>query len=854
MGEWFPVEIMWRNALAVIPLAVAVALICRLLPARPSTRHALWLVVLGLLVAAPLLPAPRIPAIKQVVPDIQRTVPDVERPAPKTESTSSVVGAPRALPSPSPSPGMSPARPVRRDPPKLDRPSPQPAVALPPTIFSGFQHRPLRSPTPETAPGVSPGPATPEPDPARARPSAGESIGIPADRTPVAPWRALPEGEASWSSDWKAWTSQLAAIRDAVMGLPPIPLTLWMGGLAVLLIVGAGRVSRSSRLVRAARPAPPSVRRVVAEAAERMGLRRPPITLMVDQRISPMLWCGRPPRLLLPQGLWSQLDPVGRSAVVVHELAHLRRRDHWVCWAEMIVSLLYWWHPVVWWIRRRLREEADLACDIWVTALHPAGRRAYAEALLETRRYHISSKHNAVPSVGLGASTARAKRFARRLTMVMTAQISPRFSLRGAALVSAVGLAAYLASPLWACPPEDKDPCKVKEVQKKSKGSTKHRLLVPPAPPAPAAPATAPRAPEDGPTTFERFMRQRGDREGMSLEERIRELEREIEQLYQELQRLQGVPRAAFAVPPELAVLSGVFGAPEEEAPVKAGGNCLGSAAVTDGQTVVRVYQLPEGKLAALTELMVRDDVPIRVRPMDDAIEVHASPAQQCIFELFCKLVNGDDRVTGHALPSGKLDAITELMVRSDVPILVEPGEKQIRVHGTDVEQAVFDAFCTLIHPGGVAYAESAASAYGIAGSYAESYDDRARQYGGARSAARGRARPRRGTAFQGGGDAAEGAPVRAASRIRGAAGRNPPGAGRADRRPARGTRGRDRGDRRGRGGRLRRGRGRGGRGLAFLRCWRSRRAVPGLPETYVYRSAESVWGDPVPGDIVAGW
>jgi hypothetical protein len=450
---------------------------------------------------------------------------------------------------------------------------------------------------------------------------------------------------------------------------------------------------------------------------------------MVDQRISPMLWCGRPPRLLLPQGLWSQLDPVGRSAVVVHELAHLRRRDHWVCWAEMIVSLLYWWHPVVWWIRRRLREEADLACDIWVTALHPAGRRAYAEALLVTRRYHIASKHNAVPSVGLGASTARAKRFARRLTMVMTAQISPRFSLRGAALVSAVGLAAYLASPLWACPPEDKDPCKVKEVQKKSKGSTKHRLLVPPAPPAPAAPATAPRAPEDGPTTFEQFMRQRGDREGMSLEERIRELEREIEQLYQELQRLQGVPRAAFAVPPELAVLSGVFGAPEEEAPVKAGGNCLGSAAVTDGQTVVRVYKLPEGKLAALTELMVRDDVPIRVRPMDDAIEVHASPAQQCIFELFCKLVNGDDRVTGHALPSGKLDAITELMVRSDVPILVEPGEKQIRVHGTDVEQAVFDAFCTLIHPGGVAYAESAASAYGIAGSYAESYDDRARQY-----------------------------------------------------------------------------------------------------------------------------
>jgi hypothetical protein len=55
-----PTELLWRYALAVIPLALVVAVLTRLLPCRPATRHTLWLVVLIWLVAAPLLP--RVPS------------------------------------------------------------------------------------------------------------------------------------------------------------------------------------------------------------------------------------------------------------------------------------------------------------------------------------------------------------------------------------------------------------------------------------------------------------------------------------------------------------------------------------------------------------------------------------------------------------------------------------------------------------------------------------------------------------------------------------------------------------------------------------------------------------------------
>ncbi len=63
MGIWaaLPTDLLWRTALAAIPLALLVAVVARLLPCRPATRHTLWLVVLLWLVAAPFLPqAPRV--------------------------------------------------------------------------------------------------------------------------------------------------------------------------------------------------------------------------------------------------------------------------------------------------------------------------------------------------------------------------------------------------------------------------------------------------------------------------------------------------------------------------------------------------------------------------------------------------------------------------------------------------------------------------------------------------------------------------------------------------------------------------------------------------------------------------
>ncbi|MHC4710018.1 MAG: M56 family metallopeptidase [Planctomycetota bacterium] len=760
--ESLPIELLWRSALAVIPLALIVAAVCRWTPCRPATRHTLWLVVLMLLVAAPLLPRVTLPQLPAGPPAATVDAPPREFPirregeaiAPTASSgppATASLDAPRqsvtvwdrepAAPLPRRSSLVIPRRPVAHP----IESAPRETLAEPVGRRGAFG---ISVPAPAEKPLPVPKPAAPLIAP-EVRPRAPSGVsGDPEfknDRGSMAAVPPDPRTQPAAAGDaWRQWMVQLGAIRDAVMSLPPIPARVWLGGIVALLLVGVLRIERSRRVVRAARAAPPSVDRMVAEASRELGLRRPPVTLMVDLAVSPMLWCGRRVRLVLPRPLWAQLDDVSRRAVICHELAHLRRRDHWVCRAEMIIGWVYWWHPVVWWVRRRLREEADLSCDAWVTALWPNDRRSYAQALLETRRCS-NTDFPAVPSVGLGATTTRARRFARRLTMVMTAQNSPRISRKGVVLAGVLAMGGVLVTPIWACPEADKDPCETSKPAKAPKADKKMVLVVPPEPARPPKPPKPPKAPQAG-TTFERFMLgQEGETE--SVEQRIKGLERQLEQLHKELQKIlrdmpdsaapaprRGVSQAPMgrAVPSREARGGGVgaYAAPGPTIGFSAGdtGACLRGGGPCTGGVVIRTYKLPEGKLEMLTELMIRSDVPIRVRPGETEIEVHATPAEHCVFDAFCTMVNGKDRKKAYKLSEGKLKALTEFMVRSDVPILVEPGKEGITVHGTDLELIVFGAFVNMLQPG--AGGEARATAGGDAAhAYAKALADLAHEY-----------------------------------------------------------------------------------------------------------------------------
>jgi beta-lactamase regulating signal transducer with metallopeptidase domain len=96
------------------------------------------------------------------------------------------------------------------------------------------------------------------------------------------------------------------------------------------------------------------------------------------------------PVILMPRGIGEKLSPTEMGAILAHELCHLRRRDNLTAAIHMLVEALCWFHPLVWWIGRRLVEERELACDESVLAdgNHP---RAYAEGILKVCRFYIQS-------------------------------------------------------------------------------------------------------------------------------------------------------------------------------------------------------------------------------------------------------------------------------------------------------------------------------------------------------------------------------------------------------------------------------------------------------------------------------
>ncbi|MEX2187112.1 MAG: M56 family metallopeptidase [Pirellulales bacterium] len=217
----------------------------------------------------------------------------------------------------------------------------------------------------------------------------------------------------------------------------PILAILWLCGACVWIIVAATRLRRFRRAMRHATPATPPLQAEVAVLAERIGLAWTPDVRIVASQVSPLVWtplCRAV--LVLPRELMSRFSAEQRAAVIAHELAHLRRRDHWTRWLELIAVGCYWWLPTVWFARRRLHQAEETCCDAWVVWLLPERRRDYARALLET----IDFLHSASETPLLASGFARPSSLKRRFDMILARKSPHRLSWPGRFAVAATGL------------------------------------------------------------------------------------------------------------------------------------------------------------------------------------------------------------------------------------------------------------------------------------------------------------------------------------------------------------------------------------------------------------------------------
>ncbi|MEQ8854576.1 M56 family metallopeptidase [Gimesia sp.] len=87
------------------------------------------------------------------------------------------------------------------------------------------------------------------------------------------------------------------------------------------------------------------------------------------------------PVILLPASLFTTLTPAEIECLLLHELLHLRRHDFLVNLLQCLIETLFFYHPGVYWLSRRIRLERELACDAAVVAL-TADKLTFSRALL----------------------------------------------------------------------------------------------------------------------------------------------------------------------------------------------------------------------------------------------------------------------------------------------------------------------------------------------------------------------------------------------------------------------------------------------------------------------------------------
>src|SRR5262245_41438844 len=204
----------------------------------------------------------------------------------------------------------------------------------------------------------------------------------------------------------------VAASHAFVPILLGVTTVVWLLGVAVSLSWQLRRIARHLSLIRQGTAAPQALIEEIRAIARHLGV-RPPRALIVPRILSPFVWCLGRLRLVWPDTLLGRVEVERSRGIIAHELAHVRRRDHWVSWLELAAGIVWWWNPLFWVTRKRLRESAEMASDALAISASPERRREYAEMLLEMS----SGLKSGMPAPVLAVSAGTPSSFERRLSM-----------------------------------------------------------------------------------------------------------------------------------------------------------------------------------------------------------------------------------------------------------------------------------------------------------------------------------------------------------------------------------------------------------------------------------------------------
>jgi hypothetical protein len=187
-----------------------------------------------------------------------------------------------------------------------------------------------------------------------------------------------------------------------------------------------------------------------------------------------MVWAlGGRACLLVPEDLWTRLDQEQQAALLLHELAHLRRKDHWVRVLELIATGVFWWHPALWLVRKELHRAEEACCDLWVTWALPKAKRTHASALVAAVEFLSETRATRLPAGASGMG--QVEDLSKRIGMIMRSDTPKGLGRTG---FMAAAIVAFVLLPWGVTGAQDQAKKATAELDRATAATAEARALI----------------------------------------------------------------------------------------------------------------------------------------------------------------------------------------------------------------------------------------------------------------------------------------------------------------------------------------------------------------------------------------
>jgi beta-lactamase regulating signal transducer with metallopeptidase domain len=145
---------------------------------------------------------------------------------------------------------------------------------------------------------------------------------------------------------------------------------------------------------------------ILVRARETLHLKQDVGLVLSPLKIEPAVWRVWRPLVVMPDSIGNQLDDQELEAIMLHELVHIQKRDNLIGNLQFVLCALLWFHPLVWFISRRIFDEREQACDESVMEVCKAPE-AYASSILKVVRFCFGWRVEGVAGAASGSNLRR---------------------------------------------------------------------------------------------------------------------------------------------------------------------------------------------------------------------------------------------------------------------------------------------------------------------------------------------------------------------------------------------------------------------------------------------------------------